>query len=168
MKGKEKPFAFRGKFFIALAFVVYVVVFFFDQQLGLLALQKSGRILLKILPVFAVVILFTAFLNYVLKPKQLVKHLGEESGVKGLCIALISGVLSHGPMYAWYPLIEDLRGHGVKDSLIVVFFYARAIKLPFLPLMIDYFGLIFTLSLSFFILTGALLQGWIVGQLERM
>jgi len=70
-------------------------------------------------------------------------------------------------MYAWYPMIADLRSHGLKDGLVVVFFYTRAIKLPLLPLMIDYFGVSFTLVLSFYILIGALLQGWIFEQLER-
>jgi uncharacterized membrane protein YraQ (UPF0718 family) len=167
MKEKEKPFTFRGSVFFLLVLTAYVVLFFFDKQAAVLAIQKSARILLKVLPIFTVVILFTAFLNYTLQPKQIVKHLGGESGPKGWIIALFAGVISHGPMYAWYPMIEDLRSHGLKDSLVGVFFYARAIKLPLLPLMIDYFGLSFTFILSFYILIGALLQGWILEQLER-
>jgi len=167
MKEEEKPFAFRGKFFVLLVLAAYIVLFFFNSHTALLALQKSARVLLKILPIFAVVIVFTALLNYALQPKQIVKHLGEESGAKGWIVALFAGVISHGPMYAWYPMIADLRSHGLKDGLVVVFFYTRAIKLPLLPLMIDYFGVSFTLVLSFYILIGALLQGWIFEQLER-
>ena len=166
MKG-EKPFVFRGNFLILLVFAAYIVLFLFNSHTALLALQKSAHVILKILPIFAVVIVFTALLNYALQPKQIVKHLGEESGAKGWLVALVAGVISHGPMYAWYPMIEDLRSHGLKDSLVGVFFYARAIKLPLLPLMIDYFGLSFTFILSFYILIGALLQGWILEQLER-
>ncbi len=164
---EEKPFVFRGKFFALLVLSAYIVLFYFNSHIALLALQKSIHVVLKILPIFAVVIVFTALLNYALQPKQIVKHLGEESGVRGWFVALFAGVISHGPMYAWYPMIEDLRSHGLKDSLIVVFFYTRAIKLPLLPLMIDYFGLSFTFILSFYILIGALLQGWIFEQLER-
>ena len=167
MKEKEKPFAFRGKFFALLVLAVYIGLFFFDSHTALQALQKSTRVVLKILPIFAVVIVFTALLNYFLQPKQIVKHLGEESGAKGWLVASFAGVISHGPMYAWYPMIEDMRSHGLRDGLIVVFFYTRAIKLPLLPIMIDYFGVIFTLVLSFYIIIGALLQGWIFEQLER-
>jgi len=167
MKEKEKPFAFRGKFFLLLVLTVYIGLFFFDSHTALLALQKSARVVWKILPIFAVVIVFTALLNYFLQPKQIVKHLGEESGAKGWLVASFAGVISHGPMYAWYPMIEDMRSHGLRDGLIIVFFYSRAIKLPLLPIMIDYFGVIFTLVLSFYILIGALLQGWIFEQLER-
>ncbi|MBW2688902.1 MAG: permease, partial [Deltaproteobacteria bacterium] len=99
--------------------------------------------------------------------KQIIKHLGKKSGAKGWLVALLAGVISHGPMYAWYPMIENLRSHGLRDGLIVVFFYARAIKLPLLPLMIDYFGVSFTLILSFYILIGSLIQGWILEEVEQ-
>ncbi|MDA3786163.1 MAG: permease, partial [Deltaproteobacteria bacterium] len=122
---------------------------------------------LKVLPIFAVVIIFTALLNYALQPKQIVQHLGEKSGAKGWLLALLAGVISYGPMYAWYPMITDLRSQGLRDGLIVVFFYARAIKLPLLPLMLDYFGAPFTLVLSVYILLGAFLQGWIFEQLQQ-
>jgi uncharacterized membrane protein YraQ (UPF0718 family) len=64
-------------------------------------------------------------------------------------------------------MLEDLRIHGMRDGLIVVFFASRAIKIPLLPMMIDYFGWAFTLILSFYILIGALIQGWILETLEQ-
>ena len=159
MKKKEKAFSFRGKNFFYVILVLYGVMFFINSQSVQLALLKSSSILIKILPIFAGVIFFTALLNYFLKPKQIAAHLGHESGLKGWFWALAAGVISHGPMYAWYPLFEDLRKHGMKDELIVVFFASRAIKIPLLPMMIDYFGLAFTISLSFYMLLGAILQG---------
>ena len=93
-------------------------------------------------------------------------YLGRESGVKGWLWVLIAGVISHGPMYIWYPLLEDLRSQGMKDAFIVVFFASRTIKIPLLPLMIDYFGLTFTLVLSFYLLVGALIQGLIMEILQ--
>ena len=167
MKKQEKPFAFRGKYLLLAVLILYGLFFLFNSQPALLALQKSGSILIKILPIFAVVILFTAFINYLLRPKQIAHHLGKDSGMKGWLWALAAGVISHGPMYAWYPLLEDLRSHGMKDGLIVVFFASRTIKIPLLPMMIDYFGLIFTLVLSVYILFGALLQGLLLEKFEK-
>ncbi|MBW2683367.1 MAG: permease [Deltaproteobacteria bacterium] len=161
-KQPEKPFAFRGKPFFAAVLIGYVILAFLNFSGAIAALQKSGMTLLKILPILAVVILMTATINFFLQPKQIVKHLGKESGAKGWLAMLFAGVISHGPMYAWYPLIDDLRRHGMRDGLIVVFFYARAIKIPLLPLMIDYFGLLFTLILSLYILLGAIIQGLIL------
>ncbi len=159
MKNTKKPFSFRGQYLLLAVALCYAVLFFVNSQYALLALQKSGRVLFKILPIFIFVILFTSLLNYFLQAKKITRHLGKDSGIKGWLWALTAGIISHGPMYAWYPLIEDLRSHGMKDNLIVVFFASRTIKIPLLPMTVDYFGLTFTIILSFYILLGAIIQG---------
>ncbi len=167
MKDQDTSFTFRGKYLFLVVLILYVVLFLVNSQTAQLALQKSSAILLKIMPIFIVVILFTTLLNYFLQPKQIAKHLGQESGCKGWFWALAAGVISHGPMYAWYPLLVDLRNHhGMRDGLIVVFFASRAIKIPLLPLMIDYFGWLFTITISVYILIGALFQGLFLEILE--
>ena len=159
MKKQEKVFTFRGKYLFLTVIFLYIFFFLFNSQSAFLALQKSATVLTRILPIIVVVILCTALLNFFLQPRQMARHLGHESGIRGWLWALLAGVISHGPMYAWYPLLEDLREHGMKDELIVVFFASRTIKIPLIPVMIDYFGLAFTLLLSFYMLFGALLQG---------
>ena len=123
------------------------------------ALTNSFKVLKTILPILLVVVLLMAIINSFIQPRKIAKHLGKESGMKGWVIALLSGLFSHGSGYVWYPMLSDLRRHGVRDGLIVAFFYARAIKLPWLPMMVSYFGLSFTIALTFYILLGALLQG---------
>lgn len=167
MKEQKQTFSFRGKYFFLAVVCLYVILLVWDFSSAQVALYKGMHVLVKIVPILMVVIICTAALNAALRPRQIVKHLGKESGYKGWCLALFAGVISHGPMYAWYPMIEELRRHGMHDRLIVTFFYSRAIKLPLLPLMVDYFGLLFTCILSFYILLGALLQGAIYSVLAR-
>lgn len=159
MKKEKQRFSFRGKYFLLAVVCIYGILLVWDFSSAQVALNNGMQALFKIVPILIVVIVSTAALNALLRPRQIVKHLGKESGYKGWCLALLAGVISHGPMYAWYPMIEELRHHGMRDRLIVTFFYSRAIKLPLLPLMVDYFGLLFTCILSFYILIGALLQG---------
>lgn len=159
MKKQGKPFSFRGKYLFPIVLCLYILLFIVNSQSAFLALQKSTTVLTRILPIIAVVIFFTALLNFFLQPKQMARHLGHESGIRGWGWSLLAGIVSHGPMYVWYPLLENLREHGMKDKFIVVFFASRAIKIPLIPVMIDYFGLTFTLLLSFYMLFGALLQG---------
>lgn len=161
MKKQENPFTFRGKKFLAAVVSVYILLFIINHEKAIAALHKSGAVLTKILPIILTVILLTSLLNYFLQPKKIAAHLGEESGIKGWLWASAAGVVSHGPMYAWYPLFEDLLDHGMKKGLIVTFFASRTIKLPMLPMMIDYFGWQFTLVLTGYILIGSLAQGWI-------
>lgn len=161
-ENEDKAFAFRGKYLLLIVLITYGLFFIGNSQVAQLALYNSGNILMKILPVLLVVVLFTALFNFLLPSRQVAKHLGRESGLKGWLWVLIAGVVSHGPMYVWYPLLEDLRSQGMKDAFIVVFFASRTIKIPLLPLMIDYFGLTFTLVLSFYLLVGALIQGLLI------
>ena len=167
MKGRKTSFSFRGIPILVLVLTGYGILFLVNVSKAVSALQKSGMVLLKLLPIFAAVILLISVINYFLHAEKIVKYLGAESGLKGWLLALFAGVISHGPMYAWYPMLEDLRSHGGRDGLIAVFFYARCIKVPLLPMMIDYFGVLFTLVLSCYILIGALLQGWMLEWLEK-
>ncbi|WP_345988988.1 permease [Sulfurimonas sp. HSL1-2] len=155
----------NGCILLAVTLLVYGAAALFAPDKTLTAAEESLGILMKILPVLLVVFFLTALLNTFLKPKSIAKHLGKGSRLRGWFIALFGGILSHGPGYVWYPMLADLRSQGARDSLIVAFFYARAIKLPWLPVMISYFGIGFTLVLSFYILLGAWLQGLIADKL---
>ena len=78
-------------------------------QKGLDALIFFKNLLLKILPLLVFVFLVTFIINLFVKPKKLVRYLGKESGIKGWIIAIVSGILSSGPIYVWYPLLKDLK-----------------------------------------------------------
>jgi uncharacterized membrane protein YraQ (UPF0718 family) len=159
MSEKKKEFRFMGLRLLGFVVLLYLGLWLAGSTGVVPALRRAGHILATLAPILAVVVLLSAGINYWLNPKALAKHLGEESGLRGWLIALGAGILSHGPMYAWYPLIEDLRRHGVRDGLVAAFFYARAIKLPLLPMMVAYFGLDFTVVLTLLTLAAAWLQG---------
>jgi uncharacterized membrane protein YraQ (UPF0718 family) len=158
---------FKGVKFLIFVILCYLVLFIIDNSNALLALQESGYMIKKIAPIFILIIILTALINYFLKPKQITKHFGKDSGAKGVFYALLGGIFSHGPMYAWYGMLEDMRSAGLKDSLIATFLYARAIKLPLLPFMIDLFGLLFTIVMIVYILIAAITQGKIIDILEK-
>ncbi len=150
-----------------LLFVValYALFFFYDSTKTVTAVQKAGVTLLELAPIFLLVWLLMAWINSHFDAKTLATHLGEDSGARGWLLALGLGVLSHGPMYAWYPMLKDLMRHGLKWGLIATFFYARAVKVPILPLMIGYFGIAFTVILTLYILLAAWLQGLLIERL---
>jgi uncharacterized membrane protein YraQ (UPF0718 family) len=74
-------------------------------------------------------------------------------------------VASTGPVYAWYALLAELRAKGMRSALVAVVLYARAIKLPLLPLLAHYFGLRYMLLLSLWIAVFAIVTG---GLTERL
>ncbi len=161
----KKPPNRSGWIMLGIVALLYLFAASVNSSEAYDALTNSFKTLKVIVPILLVVMLLMAIINSFIQAKKIAKHLGKESGLKGWIIALLSGLLSHGSGYVWYPMLSDLRRHGVKDGLIVTFFYARAIKLPWLPMMIAYFGTGFTIALTFYILLGSLLQGIIADRL---
>ena len=156
-----------GLYFLAAVGMLYGVLFVVSTDKAVASLMASGTILLKLLPVLCVVILLLGVMQYFLNAKALSKHLGRESGPRAWLLAAAGGIISHGPSYIWYPLLQDLRTHGARDGLIVTFLYVRAIKLPWLPVMVDYFGWPFTLFLTLYLILFGLIQGWITELLQH-
>ena len=148
-----------GLVMLGIVAVLYGVLYFLHAEKTLAALSESLRVLKMILPILVVVLTLTALLNAFIDAKMISRHLGEESGLKGWFLALAGGILSHGPGYLWYPMLQTLREQGAKEGLIGAFIYARAIKIPWIPLMIAYFGWAFTVVYTFYVVLGAWMQG---------
>ena len=157
-----------GLVLLLLVSIIYGVLFSLNEAKALSALKESLHVLVFIIPILLIVFFLMALLNTFVDEKSIAKHIGEGSSIKGWSIALVSGILSHGPAYVWYPLLQELRNKGINDGLIITFLYARAIKIPWIPMMISYFGMSFTVIFSVYILVGALLQGMIANQLDRL
>jgi len=157
-----KKLEFKGLKFLAFVVLLFIILAIFDFDNISNVINKFAIILYKIIPIFVLVIFVTALINYLLKPKQIMKHFGKDSGIKGVLYSLIGGIVSHGPMYAWYPMLEDMRKHGLRFGLIATFMYARAVKIPLLPFMIALFGLPFTIIVNLYIIAFAIIQGKII------
>jgi len=160
---KRKPRS--GPIMLGIVAALYLVTFALNPTACREALSSAGATLKMIAPILIIVFFLMALLNTFVKPKSIAKHLGKQSGLKGWLIALAGGVFSHGPGYVWYPMLADMRNHGARSGLVVAFFYARAIKLPWLPVMVSYFGLTFTLLLTLYVIIGAWAQGVIADKL---
>lgn len=166
-RGKEKKrFSFQGLYFLGSVVFLYILLFLFYPVTMQSSLKASAVIFIQIFPALVMIILFMGLMNYFVRPEAISKHVGEGSGVRGWLLALSTGILSHGPIYAWYPLLRDLRDQGMKPCLIVVFLYSRAIKIPLLPLMLYYFGTAFVATLAGYMIIAALVQGYIFQSIE--
>ena len=167
--GKQKqppPFRFKGLKLFGLVALLYVLAFVLSPDRAMASVQRFGHVLGTLIPILLVVWILTALINRFLSPEDLARHLGEDSGLRGWMIALGAGVISHGPMYAWYPMIQDLREQGARDGLIIAFFYARAVKVALLPMMVVYFGLTFTVTLTVLTLFAAWVQGVVADRFQ--
>jgi len=106
-------------------------------------------------------------LNLFLKPAQIIRFLGKGAGIKGVILSATAGIISTGPIYAWYPLLRDLREKGAGNSFMAVFLGNRAVKPFLLPVMISYFGWVYVIILTAFTIIASIVAGYAVGVLVK-
>jgi hypothetical protein len=80
---------------------------------------------------------------------------------------ILAGIISTGPIYAWYPFLSNLKEKGVNDGLIAVFLYNRSIKIQFFPLLLSYFSLSYVLTLTLLMIFFSVIQGLGVNALMK-
>jgi len=164
MQGKRK---FGGWLFLALVLAAYGATILINPGIAREAFSDFLAMLGKVAPVLVLVFILLFLSELYLSPERIENSLGRHSGLRGWLLALAAGVLSSGPVYAWYALLAELRTKGMRTALVAVVLYARAIKLPLLPLLAHYFGWRYTLVLSLFVAGFAILNGLIMERLER-
>ena len=163
---RKKEIAY-GLYFLGLVLLLYLVLYLLDPTSIQKALRASGEVLVTIAPILVIIIGFMGVLNYFFTPKMVSKYVGQGAGVKGWLLAITTGILSHGPIYVWYPLLQELREEGMRSGLVAAFLYNRAIKLPHLPLMIYYFGTVFVIVLLVYMVIVSVIEGILIELIER-
>ena len=166
-KEGKKESVWKAYIFLLVVVIVYLIVFFLDPDRTAGALQFSSNMLQKLVPILLVVSCFMFLNNLLVKPSWVKNHVGDDSGWKGMFIAVVGGTLSMGPIYVWYGILEELQKKGMRTSLIASFLYARSVKPQLLPLMIYYFGWIYALVLVVYLIIFSVLNGVVTGRMMR-
>ncbi len=159
---KKQKLSGGTKFLLAIL-ALYAIAALFNFQFVFESFLGFLRMLVRITPILIVVFFIMAGVNFYFTPPKVKKYLGHGSGFKGWLYAVISGILVSGPPYILFPLLGELKERGMKNSLLAVFLYNRNVKIPFLPVMVFYFGLSFTVAVSVFIIFFSILNGLLLG-----
>ncbi len=169
-KSKSIPWkkrAIRLILFPVLMLMIYVVLFAVMPEKAIVAFKSSGKIFLNIIIPLGFVFILLVIFNLFLNPAHIVKLFGKKSGIKGIMLSSAAAIISMGPVYAWYPLLKELRKKGAANSLMAIFINSRAVKPFLLPVMISYFGLRYVIVLTVVTMTGTIVAGYITGVLSR-
>lgn len=165
VKTNQSKSPLKKWYFLILVVLIYGVVSFSEPNKFMPILHSFIKILGQILPVFLIVYLIIVLTNLYLNNKILQKYMGEDAGIKGWLIAILAGIVSMGSIYAWYPLLSDIQNKGVKDRFIVTFLYNRGIKLQWLPILLLYFGALYSITLLVVMAVISVFQGIITEKL---
>jgi uncharacterized membrane protein YraQ (UPF0718 family) len=101
-------------------------------------------------------------------PKEMLeKHIGQESGVKGIFLVILLAMLQAGPLYGAFPVAYILYKKGASVKNIFIYLGAfSSMKIPMLGIEMGYLGIKFTIlrtliSLPLFILIGYIMEKFV-------
>jgi uncharacterized membrane protein YraQ (UPF0718 family) len=161
-KTSKKPFFNRMFLFPIVILIIYAILFFISPDKSGQAIRSSGNVFLGMLVPLVLVFVIMLLINLFLKPAAVAKFLGKGSGIKGIALSAVAGIISTGPIYAWYPLLKDLRDKGAGESSIAIFLYNRAVKPFLLPVMIGYFGWLYVIILTILMVFTSVAVGFFI------
>jgi len=164
IKGED---GFNMWHFLIIVILVYIILSFFNKQAVFLSLEFSLKIVKKVIPIFIFVFILMVLVNYYISPQLIQKYFSKSSGIKRWFIAIIGGIISTGPIYMWYPILKELKQKGVNYGFIATFLYNKAIKPFLLPIMIFYFGWLYTIIITIMMVIMSIIQGLIIGKIEE-
>ncbi len=153
--------------FLILTVLVYVFLFFSNSELFFSSFSFFSKILLNLIPVFVFVFVLMSLVNFFVSKKTVLSFISSSHKRKWIFSAL-AGILSTGPIFMWYPFLQQLKEKGFNEGLIAVFLYNRAIKIPLIPLAVFYFGLKFVLILAFVMVLFSIVQGVLLNRLMKL
>ncbi|MCK4635893.1 MAG: hypothetical protein KAT32_03440 [Candidatus Moranbacteria bacterium] len=157
------PKKLSGKiYFLITVTLIYLVAYLFNENLFFSSLQKTLEMFLKIIPILIVTLGIMILVNLLITPERIRKHLLDKSKFKRYFYFILFGIIVSGPPYIIFPILKDLKDKGVSNDLLAVFLYNRNVKIPFLIVMIYYFGIKFTIINSFLIIIFSIFNGLLV------
>ncbi|MBU4069568.1 MAG: hypothetical protein KJ646_01150 [Nanoarchaeota archaeon] len=152
--------------FLIIVFLIYFFLLLFNLELFLSASKFFFNSLAKIIPAFIFVFMIMTIINYFLTPEKIL-NFSRKKGIKKWLFMVLSGILSTGPPFLWYPLLTKLKKQGLNPGLIATFLYSKALVISFLPLLIFYFSFKYMIVLYFVLAIAALVQGIIISRVMR-
>jgi uncharacterized membrane protein YraQ (UPF0718 family) len=156
----------NSRIILIIAIVMYIVTFLINKETFVKAINDFLELIIKVIPILIVVFALMIVSNIYITNQMIKKWFTKTKGIKGWVLIVIAGFISAGPPYLWYPLLADMKSKGMKEGFIACFIYTRAIKPYFLPVLILYFGVKYTITLSFVMIIMGVILGIIMNSVK--
>ena len=105
----DKRSGLKKLIFPGCVLMIYGIVFVISPAGAVMAFRCSTAILRNLMMPLGLVFMLMVFMSLFLKPAHIVRFLGKGSGSRGIIFSAAAGIISMGPIYAWYPLLKELR-----------------------------------------------------------
>ena len=117
-------------------------------QIGKEALVFGGKNMVQFLIVLPPVFLCVGLMDVWVDQTRMMRIIGADSGLKGMAIALVAGMMTAVPLYALFPIAPVLFKKGARISNVLIFLGASAgVRVPLLLFELSCLGAPFSLVL---------------------
>lgn len=131
--------------FLAAVIIVNLAVLIFQPQMGITALRFTGKNFLNFLFMLTPIFICIGLMDIWIERDTMIKIMGKKSGVGGVLVALLLGVVTAVPLYALLPVAGVLLKKGSQIFNVLLFLCASAsIRIPLLLFEISSLGFWFT------------------------
>jgi len=166
-------FVLRYKW-VLLVLLADSAVFFCNPTLGGLIAVQTTNGFLEMLSFLPPVFIILGLLDVWVPREVVISHLGAQSGVKGLILAVFMGSAAAGPLYAAFPVAAMMMNKGASFYNVMIFIGAWAtLKIPMFLFETKYLGLAFSVtrwicSLVGIVLMAVLIDRWVSAEEKQM
>ncbi len=112
------------------------------------ALLVGARIFASVGLIIVAVFGLAGLIQVWLDRERVTRLLGREGGIRALLLAALFGTLLIGPSYVIFPLLKTVREQGARWAVLGIVLAAWAVKIPMIPLEMEFLGWRFSLSRS--------------------
>lgn len=157
----------RYRFFLG-GLILTGCLFMINVQLGIRALEVSGRSLIQMVLIIPPIFVLLGLLDIWVPKETMVKYMGEDSGLKGVLLAFFLGSAAAGPLYGAFPVAAVLMKKGAKFTNILIFLGAwSTTKVPMFLFEMSTLSAKFALTRLAVDIPGIILMAYLVNKLLK-
>lgn len=159
-----KIFKRYKNFFLSL--LVLIILSFFSKSILTQTINTSTSSILQMLSVLPPVMILLGLMDVWIPREQLIKYMGNKSGIIGIILSILIGSIAAGPMYASFPFTAVLIKKGAKFYNIIIFMNAWCLtKVSTLLFEFSALGYKFTLARLLIDIPGVLIMSYFINLL---
>ena len=149
-----------------ISLLVLIILSFFNKSILTQTINTASSNILQMLSVLPPVMILLGLIDVWIPREQLMKYMGNNSGIIGILLSMLIGSIAAGPMYAAFPFTTVLIKKGAKFSNIIIFMNAWCLtKISTLLFEFSALGYKFTLVRLLIDIPGVLIMSYLVNLL---
>lgn len=149
-----------------IASIAILITYIWNQEIGLKALDTFKMSFKEMMMIIPPIFILMGLLDTWVPKDVMVKYMGEDSGLKGILLAMFLGSAAAGPLYGAFPVAAVFMKKDVKFTNILIFIGAwSTTKIPMFLFELSSLGSKFAITRLLINIPGILLIAYTIDKL---